>query len=126
MDYTHTLKTLNSTFFVLVHVKSTFNNILVTITDLQGNVLFGASPGILGFKGSKRATSYAAQLVGESLCKKMLKNGISTAKILLKGIGKGRHSVIMGLKSSGIVITAINDITNIPHNGCRVKKQRRV
>jgi len=126
MEKKNSFQTLSTVFSAIIHIRSTFNNILISITDINGNVLICASPGVLGFKGSKRATSFAAQIVAETLGLKMLKYGISTAKIVLKGVGKGRNSAIMGFKAAGIVITTIVDMTTTPHNGCRPKKQRRI
>lgn len=126
MEIKNSIKLLKDSFYALIHIKATFNNVLISITDLHGNVLFFESSGVAGFKGSKRSTPFAAQVVAESLGQKMLRNGIHTAKVFVKGIGKGRNSAILGFKSTGIIILSIVDITNMPHNGCRLKKQRRI
>ena len=119
-------KLLNKPFSVIINIKSTFNNTLISISDLKGNVLMFNSAGSVGFKGSKRSTPYAAQVVAELQGMRLIQMGITTAKIITKGLGKGRNSSILGFKSTGLVITSIIDKTNMPHNGCRLKKQRRV
>jgi len=108
------------------YIKSTFNNIIVTITDKQGNVLTWASGGSVGFKGSRKSTPYAAQLAATEAAKKALDMGLKKVGVLVKGPGAGRESAIRALQAAGLQITSIRDITPIPHNGCRPPKRRRV
>lgn len=110
----------------VAHVHSTFNNTIVTISDLKGNTLHWSSGGLAGFKGSRRSTSFAAQSAAEQAGKKAVESGILSVSVILKGIGDGRESAIRGLQSTGLKISSISDQTPIPHNGCRPKKQRRV
>jgi len=110
-----------------VHVQSTFNNTIITFTDLNGNVLIWASSGSSGFKGSRKATPYAAQITTSRLAEIAKNNfGMEKADVLVKGIGSGRESAVRALSASGIFINSIKDMTPIPHNGCRPKKPRRV
>lgn len=113
-------------YFALINIKATFNNTLISVCDHEGNVLIFASAGSVGFKGAKRATPFAAQVLAEFVGNKMLKLGLTTGTVFIKGIGKGRNSAVLGLKSAGIVITKIMDKTHTPHNGCRPKKRRRI
>ncbi len=108
------------------YIKSTFNNIIITITDKQGNVLTWASGGSVGFKGSRKSTPYAAQLAATEAAKKALDMGLKKVGVLVKGPGAGRESAIRALQAAGLQITSIRDITPIPHNGCRPPKRRRV
>ncbi len=110
----------------IAHIKSTFNNTLVAITDRQGNVLSWASAGTSGFKGTKKGTPFAAQLAAEQAAKKAMDQGVREVEVLVKGPGPGRETAIRALQAAGLVINAIKDVTPIPHNGCRPPKQRRV
>ena len=108
------------------YIKSTFNNIIITITDKQGNVLTWAGGGSVGFKGSRKSTPYAAQLAATEAAKRALDMGLKKVGVLVKGPGAGRESAIRALQAAGLQITSIRDITPIPHNGCRPPKRRRV
>lgn len=110
----------------MVHVKSTFNNTLVSITTLEGNVLLRSSSGKLGFKGARKGTPFAATQIGLELAKDMSTLGIKTLEVNLQGPGSGRDSVVRALQSSGFTITILRDVTPLPHNGCRPPKKRRV
>jgi small subunit ribosomal protein S11 len=109
-----------------LYVSSTYNNTIITLTDPRGNVLAQRSAGAIGFKGTKKATPFAASKVAEALCLIADKMGISEINVFVKGIGSGRESAIRSLASHGLQILSISDITPIPHNGCRAKKARRV
>jgi small subunit ribosomal protein S11 len=108
------------------HIQSTFNNTIVTLTDVQGNVIAWSSSGALGFKGSRKATPFASQLVGEAAAKAGMEHGLKTVAVFVKGPGSGRESAIRSLQAAGLEITSIEDVTPIPHNGCRPPKRRRV
>lgn len=110
----------------IAHVNSTFNNTLITISDAQGNVVSWSSAGMMGFKGSRKSTPYAAQIAAEDAGKKAQDHGMKELDVRVKGPGSGRESALRGLASTGFVIKSINDITPIPHNGCRPPKRRRV
>ena len=110
----------------VVHVKSTFNNTTVTITDPTGNTISWATAGTQGFKGSRKSTPFAAQLAAEEAAKKALDSGVRQVTILVKGPGAGRESALRAIQASGLRITVIRDVTPIPHNGCRPSKRRRV
>jgi small subunit ribosomal protein S11 len=110
----------------VVHVKSTFNNTTVTITDPAGNTISWATAGTQGFKGSRKSTPFAAQLAAEEAAKKALDSGVRQVTILVKGPGAGRESALRAIQASGLRITVIRDVTPIPHNGCRPSKRRRV
>lgn len=110
----------------IAHVNASFNNTIVTITDLQGNVVAWCSAGTMGFKGSKKSTPYAGQVTAEDAGKKAQEHGLKTISIELKGPGSGRESAVRALMGLGLVITSIKDITPIAHNGCRPSKRRRV
>jgi len=110
----------------IAHVNSTFNNTKITITDVQGNTIAWASAGGQGFKGSRKSTPYAAQLAAESAGRKAQEHGVKTLEVNVKGPGSGRESALRALQSVGFTITAIRDVTPIPHNGCRPPKRRRV
>lgn len=110
----------------VAHIKSTFNNTIITVTDEQGNVLCMASGGTIGFKGSRKSTPFAAQKAAVSLVDKLRKYGVRELEILVKGPGSGRESAIRALQSEGLMITSIEDVTPLPHNGCRPRKKRRV
>ena len=109
-----------------VYVTATFNNTLLTITDKSGNSLFWGSSGTAGFRGARKSTPYAATLAIDNVAKKAKSQGLSSVEVYLKGPGPGRDAAIRALKSAGLDITAISDVTPIPHNGCRPKKKRRV
>ena len=110
----------------IAHVNSTFNNTLITITDVQGNAISWSSSGSQGFKGSRKSTPYAAQVAAEDAGKKAIEHGVKTLSVQVKGPGSGRESALRALQSVGFTITSIQDVTPIPHNGCRVRKRRRV
>jgi len=110
----------------IAHVRATFNNTLINITDLQGNVIAWGSPGKSGFKGSRKSTPFAAQVAAEVVGKTAYDAGVRKVEVHLKGAGNGRESSIRALASAGIKISAIKDFTAIPHNGCRPPKRRRV
>ena len=109
-----------------VHIQSTFNNTIVTITDTAGNAVSWASAGELGFKGSRKSTPYAAQTAAETAAKAAMEHGMKTVEVFVKGPGSGRESAIRALETVGLQITLIKDVTPIPHNGCRPPKRRRV
>lgn len=108
------------------HIVSTFNNTMVTLSDLNGNVISWASAGQLGFKGSRKSTPYAAQQAAEEAAKKAMEHGLKSIEVYVKGPGSGREAAIRSLQASGLEINLIKDITPIPHNGCRPPKRRRV
>jgi small subunit ribosomal protein S11 len=108
------------------HIQSTFNNTLVTLTDMDGNALSWSSAGSLGFRGSKKSTPFAAQMAAETATKAAMEHGLKTVEVYVKGPGSGRESAIRALQAAGLEITMIKDITPIPHNGCRPPKRRRV
>ena len=110
----------------VAHVNSTFNNTLITITDVQGNTISWASAGGQGFKGSRKSTPFAAQVAAEDAAKKAQDHGMKTLEVNVRGPGSGRESALRALQAAGFVITAIRDVTPIPHNGCRPRKRRRV
>ena len=110
-----------------VHIRSSFNNTMVTITDLEGNALSWASSGGLGFRGSRKSTPFAAQMAAETAAKAAIENyGLKTVEVYVKGPGQGREAAIRALQSAGLDVTMIKDVTPIPHNGCRPPKRRRV
>ena len=108
------------------HIQSTFNNTLVTLTDMSGNALSWSSAGSLGFKGSRKSTPFAAQMAAEEAAKGAMEHGLKTVEVYVKGPGSGREAAIRALQTAGLKITMIRDITPIPHNGCRPPKRRRV
>ncbi len=110
----------------VAHVNATFNNTMITITDAQGNAIAWSSAGSQGFKGSRKSTPYAAQMAGEDAGRKAMEHGMKTLEIEIKGPGSGRESALRALQAVGFNITAIRDVTPIPHNGCRPRKRRRV
>jgi small subunit ribosomal protein S11 len=110
----------------VAHVNATFNNTIVTITDGQGNTVSWSSAGSLGFKGSRKSTPYAAQVAAEDAAKKAVEHGMRTLEVEVSGPGAGRESALRALQSVGLNVTAIRDVTPIPHNGCRAPKRRRV
>jgi small subunit ribosomal protein S11 len=108
------------------YIKSTFNNTLVTLTDPNGNVISWASSGASGFKGSRKGTPFAAQLAGENAARKAMEHGMQFVEVYVRGAGSGREAAIRSLQAAGLTMTAIRDVTPIPHNGCRPPKRRRV
>ena len=108
------------------HIKSTFNNTIVSITDQKGAVIAWSSAGTMGFKGSRKSTPYAAQVAAEDAAKKAQEHGMRTLEVEVAGPGSGRESALRSLQSAGFTITSIRDVTPIPHNGCRPRKRRRV
>ncbi len=110
----------------VVHVNATFNNTMITITDLQGNAISWSSAGMMGFKGSRKSTPYAAQVAAEDAGKKAQDHGVKSVEVEVKGPGSGRESALRALQAIGLTITSIRDVTPIPHNGCRPPKRRRV
>jgi small subunit ribosomal protein S11 len=110
----------------VAHVNATFNNTMITITDAQGNAISWASAGGMGFKGSRKSTPYAAQVAAEEAAKKAMEHGMHTIEVQVKGPGSGRESALRALQATGFTVTAIRDVTPIPHNGCRPPKRRRV
>jgi small subunit ribosomal protein S11 len=110
----------------LVHIQSTFNNTIVSITDTKGDAISWASAGMVGFKGSKKSTPFAAQLAAESAARKAAEHGLRRVEVLVKGPGAGRETAIRALQAVGIEVTVIKDVTPLPHNGCRPPKRRRV
>ena len=108
------------------HIRSSFNNTLVTITDLQGNAVAWSSAGSLGFRGSRKSTPFAAQMAAETAAKAAMEHGLKTVEVYVKGPGSGRESAIRALQTAGLDVNMIKDVTPIPHNGCRPPKRRRV
>ncbi|MBG9983907.1 30S ribosomal protein S11 [Aerococcaceae bacterium DSM 111022] len=110
----------------IAHIQSTFNNTIVMITDVNGNAIAWSSAGALGFKGSRKSTPFAAQMAAEVAAKTAMENGMKSVEVTVKGPGSGRESAIRALQATGLDVTAIRDVTPIPHNGCRPPKRRRV
>lgn len=110
----------------IAHIRSTFNNTIVTITDTHGNAISWASSGNLGFKGSRKSTPFAAQMAAETAGKVAMENGMKMVEVSVKGPGAGREAAIRALQAIGLEVTAIRDLTPVPHNGCRPPKRRRV
>jgi len=108
------------------HIQSTFNNTIVTISDVQGNALSQSSSGALGFRGSKKSTPFAAQMAAETAAKAAMEHGLKTVEVYVKGPGSGREAAIRALQAAGLEVNMIKDVTPIPHNGCRPPKRRRV
>lgn len=108
------------------HIKSTFNNTIVTLTDLHGNALSWASAGKLGFKGSRKSTPFAAQMAAEAAAKDAMEHGLKSVEVYVKGPGSGREAAIRALQAAGLEVNLIKDLTPVPHNGCRPPKRRRV
>lgn len=108
------------------HIQSTFNNTIVTVTDMQGNAVSWASAGEMGFRGSKKSTPFAAQTAAEVAAKAAMEHGMKTVEVFVKGPGSGREAAIRALQTAGLDVTLIKDVTPIPHNGCRPPKRRRV
>ena len=109
-----------------VHIRATFNNTIVTVTDTAGNAISWASAGELGFKGSRKSTPFAAQSAAETAAKAAMEHGLKSVEVYVKGPGSGRESAIRALETVGLAITMIKDVTPVPHNGCRPPKRRRV
>lgn len=110
----------------VAHVNASFNNTIVTIADAQGNTIAWSSSGLMGFKGSRKSTPYAAQIAAEDAGRKAMEHGVRTLEVEVKGPGSGRESALRALQSVGFSVTSIRDVTPIPHNGCRPRKRRRV
>ncbi len=110
----------------VVHIKSSFNNTIVSISDTAGNVVAWASAGNVGFKGSRKSTPFAAQLAAEQCARRAMEHGLRTVEVMVKGPGSGRETAIRSLMNTGLEVNGIKDVTPIPHNGCRPKKRRRV
>ena len=110
----------------IAHIRSSFNNTIITITDMQGNVISWATAGHMGFKGSRKSTPFAAQMAAEAAAKNAMEHGLRQIEVYVKGPGAGREAAIRSLQAAGIEINMIKDVTPIPHNGCRPPKRRRV
>lgn len=110
----------------VVHIKASFNNTIITITDLEGNVLMWSSAGTVGFKGTKKSTPYAAQLASLDVAKRVKEIGLTDVEVLVKGPGPGREAAIRSLQAAGLNVKKVKDVTPSPHNGCRPRKKRRV
>lgn len=110
----------------MAHIKSSFNNTIVAITDQSGNVLSWASAGNVGFKGSRKSTPYAAQMAAEQAARRAMEHGVRKVDVVVKGPGSGRETAIRSIQNTGIEVTGIKDVTPIPHNGCRPHKRRRI
>ena len=110
----------------IAHIQSTFNNTIITITDLSGNVIVWSSAGVRGFKGSRKSTPFAAQLAAEDAVRKAKEHGMRSVRVYVKGPGSGREAALRSLQAAGLDISLIRDVTPIPHNGCRPPKRRRV
>ena len=110
----------------VAHIKSSFNNTIVSISDQDGNILSWASAGNVGFKGSRKSTPFAAQMAAEQCAKRAMEHGVRKVDVLVKGPGSGRETAIRSIQSAGIEVTGIKDVTPVPHNGCRQPKRRRV
>lgn len=110
----------------VAHIRATFNNTIITITDLNGEVISWSSAGSKGFKGSRKSTPFAAQVAGEEAARKAMDSGMRTISVLIKGPGAGRESAVRSLAAAGLKVNMLRDITPIPHNGCRPPKRRRV
>jgi small subunit ribosomal protein S11 len=110
----------------VAHIKSSFNNTIVTITDMEGNTISWATAGNVGFKGSRKSTPFAAQMAAEAAARRAMEHGVRKVDVLVKGPGSGRETAIRSLQNAGIEVSGIKDVTPIPHNGCRASKRRRV
>ena len=110
----------------VAHVNASFNNTMITIADMQGNTISWSSSGVMGFKGSRKSTPYAAQVAAEDAAKKAQEHGMKTLEVEVRGPGSGRESALRALQAAGMTITTIRDVTPMPHNGCRPPKRRRV
>ena len=110
----------------VAHIKATFNNTVITITDIQGNVIVWSTPGVVGFNGSKKSTPFAAQVASSDAARRAKELGLKNVSVFVNGPGSGRESAIRALQANGLIVTSIKDVTPLPHNGCRPKKKRRV
>ena len=110
----------------VAHVNASFNNTMITITDAQGNTISWSSSGVMGFKGNRKSTPYAAQIAAEDAARKAQEHGVKMIEVEVSGPGSGRESALRALQASGFTVTSIRDVTPIPHNGCRPRKRRRV
>jgi small subunit ribosomal protein S11 len=110
----------------IAHIQATFNNTIITITDVSGNIISWSSPGVNGYKGSKKSTPFAASVASEDAANKAREHGMKTISVFVRGPGSGREAALRGLSNAGLKISLIRDITPIPHNGCRPRKRRRV
>ena len=110
----------------VAHIKATFNNTVITITDVQGNVIVWSTPGVVGFSGSKKSTPFAAQVASSDAARRAKDLGLRTVDVVVRGPGSGRESAIRALQANGLTVTSIKDVTPLPHNGCRPRKKRRV
>ena len=110
----------------VAHVNASFNNTMITMADMQGNTISWSSSGVMGFKGSRKSTPYAAQVAAEDAAKKAQEHGMKTREVEVRGPGSGRESALRALQAAGFNVTSIRDVTSIPHNGCRPRKRRRV
>ena len=110
----------------IVHIKSSFNNTIITVTDLRGNVIAWTSAGNVGFKGSRKSTPYAAQMAAEEVARRAMEFGVRKVDVQVRGPGSGRETAIRSLQNLGLEVTGIKDVTPVPHNGCRPPKRRRV
>ena len=110
----------------VAHIKSSFNNTIITITDMEGNTISWATAGNVGFKGSRKSTPFAAQMAAEAAARRAMEHGVRKVDVLVKGPGSGRETAIRSLQNTGIEVSGIKDVTPIPHNGCRASKRRRV
>jgi small subunit ribosomal protein S11 len=110
----------------IAHIQATFNNTIITITDVSGNTISWSSPGVNGYKGSKKSTPFAASVASEDAANKAREHGMKTISVFVRGPGSGREAALRGLSNAGLKISLIRDITPIPHNGCRPRKRRRV
>ena len=110
----------------VAHIRSTFNNTIVMITDVHGNAVAWSSAGALGFRGSKKSTPFAAQMAAETAAKAAMEHGLKSVEVMVKGPGSGREAAIRALQAAGLEVTLIKDVTPVPHNGCRPPKRRRV
>lgn len=119
-------KSLKGVTSGVAHIQATFNNTVVTITDMQGNVLVWSTPGVVGFSGSKKSTPFAAQVASSDAARRAKDLGLKSVEVLVKGPGSGRESAIRALQANGLAVTSIRDVTPLPHNGCRPRKKRRV
>jgi len=119
-------KSLKGVTSGIAHIKATFNNTVITITDNTGNVIVWSTPGIVGFSGSKKSTPFAAQVASTDAAKKAKDLGLKSVDVLVKGPGAGRESAIRAIQGAGLLVKSIKDITPLPHNGCRARKKRRV
>lgn len=126
MAYKKTKKVRRSVESAIAHIKSTFNNTLVSITTLEGDVLLRSSSGKLGFKGARKGTPFAASQIGAGLARDMATLGIKTVEVNMQGPGSGRDSVVRAMQGAGLQVVVLRDVTPLPHNGCRAPKKRRV